>query len=240
MKVGDRAVVSLDFLGDCHLAGRKGGGVGDAGESDCVEQCVQARHAVPAQVAGCREVFDLSLEFPDASAAEALSCEVGAAVFFFQGSDLPVDLAEQCPVCSELVGQLRDLCVEEVGAAAGDEVRQGGALFVEGLQRLAVLVVCVAGRENRGEPGDLFSGAKDRVMSSVEVVEVVDELADHRCGVEGFEHVAADEVVEVADCLHRYGLVEQVHCLLGGDAESPAEVLAVLGEVIGDLGSALA
>ena len=50
--------------------------------------------------------------------------------------------------------------------------------------------------------------------------------------VERLEHVRADEVVEVADRLHRHGLVEQVHRLLRLDAEPAPEVAAVLGEVI--------
>ena len=53
-------------------------------------------------------------------------------------------------------------------------------------------------------------------------------------GVERLEHVLADEVGQVADRLHRDGLVEQLHRLLGLDAEAAAEVLAVLGEPVVD------
>ena len=44
--------------------------------------------------------------------------------------------------------------------------------------------------------------------------------------------MVADEVGEVADRLHRHRLVEQLHGLLGLDAEAAAEILAVLGEAV--------
>ena len=50
--------------------------------------------------------------------------------------------------------------------------------------------------------------------------------------VERFEHVLAHEVGEVADGLHRHGLVEQLQRLLGFDAEPAAEIPAVLGETV--------
>ena len=67
-------------------------------------------------------------------------------------------------------------------------------------------------------------------MRMGEVFEVLDQRVDVDPGIEWLEHVAADEVVEVVDRLHRHGLVEQLHGLFGLDAEATSEVLAVVGE----------
>ena len=67
-------------------------------------------------------------------------------------------------------------------------------------------------------------------MGPSEVFEVLHESVDVCLGIEGLEHVAAYEVVEVVNRLHRHGLVEQLHSLFGLDAEPTSEVLAVVGK----------
>lgn len=86
--------------------------------------------------------------------------------------------------------------------------------------------------QQRAEQGELGLGALDRFVCLGEVIEVGDDVGDGPGGVERLEHVLADEVRQVADRLHRHGLVKQLHGLLGLDAEASAEVPAVLGEAI--------
>ena len=68
---------------------------------------------------------------------------------------------------------------------------------------------------------------------AAEVVDVADRVAP-------FQHVRADECVEVADDLDADGLVEEVEGLLGAEIEGAAEPRAVVIELVEDLGSALA
>ncbi len=63
------------------------------------------------------------------------------------------------------------------------------------------------------------TGSDHGIVGLGEVVEVADERLDAARHVEGFEHVGANEVVEVVDRLHRHGLVEQIERLLGLEAE---------------------
>lgn len=67
---------------------------------------------------------------------------------------------------------------------------------------------------------------------------MVHQLAGPLLRVGRLEHVVAHEVVEVAHRLHRHGLVEELHRLLGLDAEEAAHGAAVLREMVAQLRSA--
>ena len=77
-------------------------------------------------------------------------------------------------------------------------------------------------------------------MGPGQVVEVDDQIRDLIAGVERLEHVAADEIVQVVDCLHGHGLMEELHGLLGFDSEAASEVSAVFGERVVGASSAVA
>ena len=96
------------------------------------------------------------------------------------------------------------------------------------------------GRDDGLERFELLAGPFDGVVRLGEVVEVADDVADPVGRVARFEHVVADEVVEVADGLHRDGLVEQLQRLLGADPEEAPQRGGVLGELVEDLGSGAA
>lgn len=57
-------------------------------------------------------------------------------------------------------------------------------------------------------------------------------------GIGRLEHVIADELVEIADRLPRYGLVEQLHRLLGLDAEQAPKLPGVIRKDVVDLRAA--
>ena len=91
--------------------------------------------------------------------------------------------------------------------------------------------------DERREQGQLVASPHDGVVSGGEVVEVADERRDSTAHVDRLQHVRANELVEVVDCLHRHRLVEEVKRLIGGDAEPPPEERAVLGEAVADRGA---
>ncbi len=91
----------------------------------------------------------------------------------------------------------------------------------------------------RLEELELGTCALYRVVGPGQVVEVVDQIGDLGTSIERLEHVAADEIVQIVDRLHRHGLVEELHGLLGFDAEVPSEVSAVLGKGIVQAGSGI-
>lgn len=133
-----------------------------------------------------------------------------------------------------------DLRGEQRRAQLGDEELDGVPLSL-GLIPLGEGGVVFRRRGGDGlECGELFTRALDRVVGAGEVVEVGDDVADALSGVAGLEHVVADEVVEVADRLHRHGLVEELERLLGADSEKAPERHAVLGEVVEDVGAGAA
>ncbi len=74
-----------------------------------------------------------------------------------------------------------------------------------------------------GQQGDLVLGAEDGVVGLLEVVEVVDEVADPGLDVVLFEHVGAHEVGDVLHLLHGHRAVEELHGLVAADTELPLE-----------------
>ena len=68
-----------------------------------------------------------------------------------------------------------------------------------------------------------FTGTQYRSVGPVEIVKVSDQRLDtlgHRLGL---EHVFADKLGQVADRLHRHGLVEQLQCLWIIDTHAAAK-----------------
>ena len=96
-------------------------------------------------------------------------------------------------------------------------------------------VVLCRGLHDGLERFELLSRSLDGVVSLGQVVEVGDDVAHALGRVARFEHVVAHEVVEVADRLHRDGLVEQLECLLRSDSEQATQRGCVLGEFVEDL-----
>ena len=97
------------------------------------------------------------------------------------------------------------------------------------------LVVGIAFGQQRAERGQLGPGPLDRLVGLGEILEVRHDVRGPFRGVEGLEHVIADEIGEVADRFHGHRLMEQLHRLLGLDAETAAEILAVVREAVVDL-----
>ena len=69
-------------------------------------------------------------------------------------------------------------------------------------------VMGVAGLQQRLQRTELLTCLDDRLVRLGQVLEVVDQTADPVTGVERFEHVVADEVVEVAEHHHVRARVE--------------------------------
>ena len=134
------------------------------------------------------------------------------------------------------VGQLRfqpsDLLPQQDALSFSEKERQSRTLAGQRGDLASQGVVGVTVAEQRLKQLELGLGAADRVVGLGQVFEVPDDALGPGLRVEGLQHVAADEVGEVAHGLHRHRLLEQLHGLLGFDAERAPEVLAVLREMI--------
>src|SRR5690606_6881433 len=70
-----------------------------------------------------------------------------------------------------------------------------------------------ASRNERVEHCDLIARAKDCIVRPVQILEVADERANAILGIVALEHVMAHEFGEIADRLHRDGLIEELERL---------------------------
>ena len=113
----------------------------------------------------------------------------------------------------------------------------GGAQFLD--FRAEFLMPVTIG-DDGFQQQNLAFGADDGGVSAVEIVEMGDESGDTRFDIEGFEHVAADEISEISHGFHRNRLVEQIERLLGLDSEAAAEPRAVIRESVEGLSVVLA
>ena len=221
----------VQALGGEGLAVGGGGGAEHRGELGVAARLGQAR------VAHLRQLADLGGEALEAVAAvgvDGLLERVDAQRLLLAQ---PVQAPGLGVGARPLLGGERQAVVEQ-GELARGEVR---------LQRLAAApqradvggerVVAVAVFDQRGEQRHLALGLEHRLVGAVEVVEVADEGLDARADLEGLEHVVAHEVGEVADRLHRHGLVEELERLLVVDAEAAAEPGGVGREAVEDLGA---
>ena len=209
--------------GEVQALGGEGLAVGGGGSVEhCGELGVAARLG-QARVAHLRELADLGSETLEAVAAvgvDRLLERVDAHRLLLAQPVQALDLGiGACP----LLGGERQAVVEQ-GELARREVR---------LQCLAAApqctdvggerVVAVAVLHQRGEQRHLALRLEHGLVGAVEVVEVADEGLDARADLEGLEHVVAHEVGEIADRLHRHGLMEELERLVVVDAEAAAE-----------------
>ncbi len=77
--------------------------------------------------------------------------------------------------------------------------------------------------DQRGEQFNLLLGFQHRLMGTIEIVEVANQGLNARADLEGFQHVTAYEVGQVAHRFHRHRLVKQLQRLIVLDAKAPAE-----------------
>ena len=134
----------------------------------------------------------------------------------------------------QLLVQPLDLRVQQLGAAACEEEGHGRFDDAEAHEVVIERVVTIEACDDRSQELELVLGVDHSFVCLGEVVEVADEIVDPGLHVERFEHVAANEVVEVVDRLHRHCLMEEIQCLFGVDPESPAEGLPVVGKAVED------
>lgn len=132
----------------------------------------------------------------------------------------------------DLVAQGVDLGLAQGQPEFGEVGPDGHPLVPQPLAAPEGGVVGLDGLDQRLQRIELDAGALDGVVGAGEVLEVPEDALDPRRGVGGFEHVGADELVEVAHRLHGDGLVEQLHGLLGPDPQQAAHRAAVGREVL--------
>jgi len=125
--------------------------------------------------------------------------------------------------------------VQQAGLEVGEVVLQRVSLRGQRRYLADHLVVGVAFGQQRPERAELGAGPLDRFMRLGQVLEVRHDVRGPLRRVERLQHVLSDEIGEVADRFHRNGLMEQLHGLLGLDAESAAEVPAVVREAVVNL-----
>jgi len=93
-------------------------------------------------------------------------------------------------------------------------------------QTVEIGLQCTVAATVRGQGREHFNlrlGFQHCLMGAVEIVEVTDQGLQARAHLEGFEHMAAHEVGQVAHRFHRNRLVKQLQGLIVFDAEATAE-----------------
>src|SRR5919109_165137 len=84
------------------------------------------------------------------------------------------------------------------------------------------------------QPLDLGASLEDGLVSPGQIVEMRDHMIDAFLDRERLEHVAAHEVGEIADRLHRHGLQKEFERLFALDAKAAAERSAIGREAVVD------
>ena len=141
----------------------------------------------------------------------------------------PLDLAR---LTRQFIGQVRQALVEQLGLQHREEGLQRIARGAPLLDLRGQCLTAFAVGHQRLQQGDLALRLQHRFMRAVQVVEVGDQRLQARRHVERFEHVAAHEVGQVADRLHRHGLVKKFQRLVVLDAEVTAKQRAVGREAV--------
>jgi hypothetical protein len=96
---------------------------------------------------------------------------------------------------------------------------------------------CASHSASSGPSAVSWARALNRLVGPGEILEVRHDARGPFRGVEGLQHMIADEISEVADRFHGNGPMKQFHRLLGLDAETAAEILAVFREAVVDPGA---
>ena len=172
---------------------------------------------LPLQAANlCRQLLQ-------AVAAVVAQGPLQAADFNALGLTLRIQALDLCIEPGRIVRQQVEAAVQQLALEPG-EIRSKLIARIPpapnlGREQLVARAVVDQGRQQVHLPLGLEHG----LVRPVQVVEVADQGLDAAPHVEGFQHVAAHEVSEVAHRLHRDRLVEQLQGLLVLDAEAPAE-----------------
>ena len=137
-------------------------------------------------------------------------------------------------VSGRIVGQVLQALVQQPDLVHGEKRLQRFARGALLLDRGGQFDIALAVGDQRLQQRHLRLSLQHRPVGAVQVVEVRDQRRQARSHVEGFEHVAAHEVGQVAHRLHRHRLVEQLQRLLVVDAEVAAQQRAVGREAVFD------
>ena len=146
----------------------------------------------------------------------------------------PLDLRR---LAHEFVAKVHEPLLQQLGLVHRKESPERLAAFTPLADQCDQLVVPRAVGHHGCEQLDLALGLEHRLVGAVQIVVVRDQRADARRHVEGFEHVAAHELGQVADRLHRHGLVKQLQRLLVVDAEAAPKRRAIRRKAVFDLGT---
>ena len=214
-------------------------GMSDLVEPDLLQPAVQVAERRFALRPSLRETVDLSVDLGESVAALVRNVDGELLAAVAQGVEVGV-------VLIDLIGQLINRCVEfdettgeQFAPPPGEVDRNRLVNPIERVEPLRQPVLLSELLHEGRQQLELITGSYDGVVGACEVVEVADERLDALGHVEWLEHVGPYELIEIVDRLHRHRLVEQVESLVGLDAEPPAHIAAVVGEVVVDPGTQL-
>ena len=94
------------------------------------------------------------------------------------------------------------------------------AQFGSGIGQLRMTI---AVGDQRSKQFNLLLCLKYRLVGTIEIIKMTDQRIDTWRDVEGFEHMVAHKLGQIAHGLHRHGLLKQIQCLFVVDAEAAAK-----------------
>ncbi|KFB71134.1 MAG: hypothetical protein AW09_003748 [Candidatus Accumulibacter phosphatis] len=130
-------------------------------------------------------------------------------------------------LATPVFGEAGDALVEQPELEAGEVGFERFAAGTQILDLYAQRAMLLAVGDQRREQRHLSFGLEDGLMRAIQVVEMADQRRDPGLDIERFEHVAANEVGQITDRLHRHRLMKQIQRLFVVDAETTPEPGAV-------------
>lgn len=232
--VGDLRVEGVDGVGHLTATSLELSAVGHRCQTGVVEQTCEPLVRRRTLLALSLRVDDLRLQRRDVVAAQPGLTHLQLAQRDPEIGDVPVDVLERAARRGEISVGLVEFGLEQLVPLVCEVVAESTATLPHLVGHLDVARVLGVVGQQWIEFVELAAREDDRVVRGGQVLEMGDHRVDPTRLIERFEHVIADEVVEVADCLHRHRLVEQFHRLLGPHGQAAPIVAAVLGEVLVD------
>ncbi len=145
---------------------------------------------------------------------------------------LRLQAREVALVAPEFIVQMAEPLRQQFPLQPGEKRVQGFAASAQCFGLRCEFIVARAIGHQRRQQLDLPLGLEHRLVRAVQVLEMSNQRRDARRDVERLEHVVAHEVRQVADRLHRHGLMEQLHRLLVPDSQQAPELRAIGREAV--------
>ena len=240
VQVGNAFAQAIGTLGNALLLGEEACFIGRRRLVDAGQQFLEAVGLLLALILVLLQTANLRRQLLQAVAAVVAQGPLQTGDFNALGLTLRVQALDLAIEPSGIIRQQVEAAIQQLALEPGEIRPKLIARIPPTLNLGDQLLVAPAVLDQRRQQVDLPLGLEHGLMRPVQVIKVADQRLDAAAHIEGFQHVAAYEVGEVAHRLHRDSLVEQLQCLLVLDAEAPAEPGPIRREAVEQLAAGAA